>query len=167
MITLGVAAAVIVWSGSGNDASPVREQPEGFRERRLHDLNTSIADENVDRAETLKGCSNAGLDSGLVADIHTDSHGAAAGAIDLIRGRLRRPIWLSILPFDRGRDDFCVSAMARILERSPTSHRSAGIAGGRTLFGDEQAVNPAQNRTVDKVKNKRRHRRLRPERQRE
>jgi hypothetical protein len=37
----------------------------------------------------------------------------------------------------------------------------------RTLFMGDFGVSHTQNRTVDKVKNKRRHRRLRPERQRE
>jgi len=57
---------------------------------RLHDLNTGIADENVDRAEALKGCSNANFDSRFIADIHCDCHGATAGAINLVHGRLRR-----------------------------------------------------------------------------
>src|SRR6516164_9573382 len=80
------------WSGTrrpdGLRASSSIRQTE--TRRSAYDLNTGIADENVDRAEALKGCSNANFDSRFIADIHCDCHGATAGAIDLVHGRLRR-----------------------------------------------------------------------------
>src|SRR6516165_4816270 len=69
------------------------EHPLPFEERELvdrpHDLDTGIADKNVNSTKALHSSCNAGVDGRLVAYVHLDAHRDAAGSIDLIRGRLR------------------------------------------------------------------------------
>ena len=65
------------------------------------------------------------------------------------------------------------SLLAELKNRScaaaPSGSRTGYCAPGDvvTLFMGDRSVSHTQNRTVDEVKNERRHRRLRPERQRE